>query len=277
MVYSDLVSRSLASLCTAGLGLALACNPDTGDDTSGGSTGNSSGATTGGATTDGPTTGGATTAPTTGATTDIGTTGEPGTSVATETTDPGTTSATSTTGDPSETTGETTGGAIACGEDPEFTASWNAWQAAVQTNGDTYYYSVLRSFGGFQPPDYCIYRTLVVVVDGAVVERRFEVAQKVGDPPECDAPFIEKGEEVGTQVADFAAVPVTVDTLYAACCDEVIHIEPAEEYMVTFEVDDGGLMKQCYYVANGCADGCDSGPLGSTLDFETLAFGAPPP
>ena len=41
--------------------------------------------------------------------------------------------------------------------------------------------------------------------------------------------------------------------------------------------DDAGLMKSCYYVANGCADGCDGGPLGYALDFETLAFGAPPP
>lgn len=47
--------------------------------------------------------------------------------------------------------------------------------------------------------------------------------------------------------------------------------------MVTFEVDRQGLMFQCYYVINGCADGCDGGPLGTNLEFETLAFGPPPP
>ncbi len=272
MTYSDLASRSLS------LGIAsiiLACNPGKGEDTSASESAGTTGASTSGATTSatdslttGATTGAttsATTGPTTGATTDVGTT------------DPGTTT-TLTTGDTSETTGDTTTGtAVGCGEDPEFTASWDAWQAAVETNGATYYYSVLRGFGGLMPPDYCIYRTVIVVIDGAVVERHFEIDQMVGDPQDCETPFTENGEEVGTQVANFAAIPATVDTLYAACCDQVIHIEPAEEYMVTFEVDKQGLMAQCFYVPNGCADGCDSGPLGSSLVFETLAFGPPPP
>ena len=205
--------------------------------------------------------------PTTGATTDIGTT------------DPGTTSTTSlTTGDTLDTTGDsTTGVAVGCGEDPEFTASWSAWQAAVEVNGPTHYYSVSRGFGGRMPPDYCIYRTMIVVNDGIITDRHFEIDQMVGDPQDCETPFYENGAEVGTNFANFAAVAATVDTLYAACCDQVINIEPAEEYMVTFEVDRQGLMAQCFYVPNGCADGCDSGPLGASLIFETLAFGPPPP
>lgn len=275
MVYHALTSRTLLALCAAGL--ALACNPDKGDDTSASeSSGNTSGATTGTATTpttDGPTTGEATTSATSGATTDLGTTGEPGTT----TTASETTNASSTTVDTSETGGDTTGGAALCGDDPEFTASWNAWQAALETNGDTYYYSVIRGISGFGPPDYCLYRTTVIVVDGAVVERRFVISEMVGDPQDCEMSFVEKGAEVGNTFSGFAAAPVTVDALYTACCEQVIHIEPAEEYMVTFEVDKDGLMHQCFYVANGCADGCDGGPLGPSLEFEVLAFGAAPP
>ena len=273
MVYRDLTARSFSSLHVAAIGLILACNPDKGDDTS---------ASDSAATTGNESSGGATTDATTGATTDATTdaTTGPTTGPTTGATTDATTGATTTTGSTTtteETTGgETTGGAVGCAEDPEFTASWNAWQTAVQANGATYYYSVIRGTSGFGPPDYCLYRTTIVVTDGAVVERRFEISQMVGDPVDCEEAFTEMGENVGTQVSNFAAVPVTVETLYGACCDDVIHIEPAEEYMVTFEADDQGLMKQCYYVANGCADGCDGGPLGPTLDFEALAFGAPP-
>ena len=267
MVYRDLVSHSL---CAAAIGLTLACNPDKGDDTSASDSAVTTGNESTGATT------GATTGPTTGPTTDVGTTevvttggGETVTTGATTTTG-GTTTTEETTG------GETTGGAIGCGEDAEFTASWNAWQTAVQANGATYYYAVIRGVSGFGPPDYCLYRTTVVVTDGVPVERRFEISAMVGNPVDCEEPFTEMGEDLGTHDSGFAAVPATVDTLYGACCDQVIHVEPAEEYMVTFATDDQGLMKQCYYVANGCADGCSGGPFGPSLDFEVLAFGAPP-
>ncbi len=269
MAYQNLALHSIRSLCAVSIALACACNPDKGDDTSesAGTTGET--ATTGEPTT-APTTGDPTTAPTTSTTADTST-GEPATTGTSTTA----TSTSTSTGE-STTDDTTTGSPVGCAEDPEFTTSWNAWQAAVQGSGDTYFYTVLRSFGGLMPPDYCIYRTMVVVVDGAVVERRFEVAEKVGNPV-CDEPFLEKGEDVGTQVVDLAAVPATVETLYAACCDDVIHIEPADDYMVTFTADDKGLMNQCYYIANGCADGCDGGPLGASLSFESLVFGAAPP
>ena len=240
MVYSHLTSRSLSSLCAAAIGLALACNPDKGDDTGSESTG------------------AAPTSSTTG-TTDVEPTGT------------GETGATGTTG------GETTGGALGCGDDPEFTASLAAWQAAVSTNGATYYYSVIDGFTIYSEGNNCMYRTLVAVTDGVVVERRFEIASMEGDASECETPFIEKGAEIGTHDVNYAAEPVTVDALYAACCDEVLHVEPAEDYTTEFKTDDRGFMKQCYHVMTACADSCDSGPFGSSLDFEVLAFGAPPP
>lgn len=237
-----------------------ACTPQNPGDESSSSTASSSSASSTGDSN--PTSTGTTEGP---ATTTDDTTSEPVTSSST------TAQTSSTTSD----TDDTTTGALACNELPEFVASFTAWEAARDANANTYYYSVLRGFSGFGPPDYCIYRTLIAVADGKVVERRFEIAETIGNP-ECDKSFTEIGDEIGTGVADFVAPPATVDTLYGACCDNVLHIEPAEEYTVTFSTDKEGLMKTCYYVANGCDDGCDGGPLGFALDFEVLAFGAPP-
>ena len=262
------------------LGLGLACNPSGGDDTS---SSTSEPSTTGPTTTDGPTTAGPTTAgpttegpttagPTTEGPTTAGPTTEATTAVTTETGE----TDTSTTGSTTD-TGDTTTGALACGEHVEFTASWEAWQAAVEQNGATYFYTLLSGGGGFGPPDFCQYRTTVAVADGSVVERRFEVAEIVGNPPEpCEATFTETGADIGSMGSDYAAAPATVEALYGACCDNVIHIEPADEYTVTFGTDKEGFMHTCYYVANGCADGCDGGPLGPSLEFEKLEFGAPP-
>ena len=250
--------RTLTAL-TALTALA-ACTPDPGDETSAGSTSATSSGSSGSPTTSGPTT-------------DPDDTG-----ILTSTSEPattGSTSASSSSGSSGD-TDDTTTGALACNELPDFVASHTAWEAARDAHANTYYYTVLRSAAGLVPPDFCIYRTLIAVADGKVVERRFEISDMLGDP-ECEKSFTEQGDEVGTGTAEFVAPPATVDALYGACCDNVLHIEPADEYTVTFATDDAGLMKSCYYVANGCDDGCDGGPLGYALDFETLAFGAPPP
>lgn len=250
--------RVLASACV----LVLACNPDSDPGVSE-SASSSSSTTTG----DVPTTGGSTAEPPDSSTGSSDTTAE--------TTD-GTSG--STTVEPDSSTGDTTTGEPVCMGDAAFTASYDAWKAAVAANGTTYYYSVLRSEGGFQQPDYCFYRTLIAVIDGEVYERRYEVAEVLGEAT-CDAEWIEKGVEIGKHSqADqpLAAPPVTVDALYGACC-ETLAMQPADEYMFTFETDKDGLMKTCYYVLNGCADDCSGGPLGASLEFEVIAFGEPPP
>lgn len=252
--------RVVATAC----GLVLACNPDSGDPGVSESASSSSSSTgeapTGGSTADPPD-------PTTSSTTDATTTAATESGTDSTTVEP-----------PDSSTGDTTTGEPVCMGDAAFTASYDAWKAALQTNGDTYYYSVLRSESGFQQPDYCIYRTLIAVIDGEVYERRYEVAEVLGEAT-CDAEWIEKGVEIGKHSeADqpLAAPPVTVDTLYGACC-ETLNMQPADEYAFTFETDPDGFMKTCYYVLNGCADDCSGGPLGATLEFEVIAFGEPPP
>ena len=182
-----------------------------------------------------------------------------------------TTTATPTTAGDDSTTGEPL-----CSENTQFTAAWTAWQKAIADKGATYFYTVRRSPGGFVGENYCIYRTLIAVTDGQISERRFEVAELVG-APDCEPSFIEKGAELGTHIDEFLAAPITVDALYTGCCDDVIHVQPAEDYSIQFAVDEAGLMARCYYLINSCGESCDGGPLGQPLTFETLQFGAPPP
>lgn len=255
-------------LCLLTVVFSSACPPAPGDESSTGASSSTASSSSG---SESDPTESATTKPTTQATDESASgtdsaSSEPVTSTGTTAPD------TSSTGD----TDDTTTGALACNELPDFVASFTAWEAARDANANTYYYSVVRGVGGLMPPDYCIYRTLVAVADGQVIERRFEIAEMIGNPS-CDEPFAEEGDKVGSNMSDFAAPPVTVDALYGACCDMVLHIEPADEYTVTFTTDEDGLMQSCYYVANGCADGCDGGPLGAALEFEALEFGAPPP
>ncbi len=166
-----------------------------------------------------------------------------------------------------------TGEAQLCGDAPAFVASWATWEAAVAKQADYFY--IIKSDSGFEEPS-CGYRTTVIVDAGVVTGRRFEA---VGVPqPGCEAPFIEAGEQVGTNAQPFAAAPVTIEALYTGCCDKVLHIAPSEEYDIHFEVDAAGLIQTCYALPMNCADGCDIGPLGSGgLTIESLQFGAPPP
>jgi len=236
-----------------------ACTSDPGDESS---------------TSDGSSSGGASDTSATSSPTEP--TGEPTTAGSSGSDSESATTAISSTSESSTTSEDSTTGGLACADVPDYVASFAAWEQARDANANTYFYSVLRGPSGLVPPDYCIYRTLVAVVDGQVVERRFEISEMFGEA-DCDKTFTEKGDEVGTGTADYLAPAVTVDELYAACCDMVLHIQPADEFTVTFSTDKEGLMNTCYYVANGCADGCDGGPLGAALAFEKLDFGAPPP
>ncbi|MBL9105334.1 MAG: hypothetical protein JNL82_30585 [Myxococcales bacterium] len=191
-----------------------------------------------------------------------------------------TSGASATTGESSATTGDapttaTTGEPAACADEPAFQASLDAWQAALAAGGPDYWYSVLRYTGGFNDLPHCDYRTYVAVSAGAVVERRFEVYQEVGDEG-CAPTWIETGADVGSHEHPLAGAAVTFDALYAACCDEVFHIEPAEEYTAHFTADEADLMATCYSLAMGCGEGCDDGPYDHSLFVEQIAFGALP-
>lgn len=179
-------------------------------------------------------------------------------------------------------TGPTTGvvgtdteGAAQCSEHAEFQASLAAWQAAVAEQGNTYFYTRVIGPGGFSDDPHCDYRTTVVVQDGKVVERRFVVAEVVGDFA-CDEPFTEVGAAVGTTERQFAAPAVTMDALYDACCTEALLIQPVEEFSPVFMAGPDGWMQACYWLMIGCGEGCDGGPFGRLLWIEALQFGPAP-
>jgi hypothetical protein len=198
----------------------------------------------------------------------------------TETTAPEltTSSATGVTGESSESgdTDTTTGGEAICAEHPAFSASLAAWQTALAESGGDYYYTVDKGDAGFEPEPFCRYRTTVVVSAGAVVERRHELLLQSGDIT-CDPNWIETGADIGSHDDFFTAPAVTMDALYTGCCDEALHIEPAEDYTTHFEPDEAGLLKTCYALMNSCGEACHFGPFGGGLFLESFAFGPPPP
>lgn len=214
---------------------------------------------------------------TTGTGSQTGTDSQTGTGTSTSTDGTGS----STTGsqyacDPVPTTGGSTdtGTSDLCNDDPEFTASWDAWRSARATEGGCYFYTTSQESGfidGLTPE--CRYHTTVIVAAGVVVERRFERAADSGD--DCAANFVETGAAVGTTQNDIAAPAVTLDEVYAACCTEVLQLQPAEEYDITFGVDEHGWIKTCWAYPLGCVDGCSQGPYGPALSIGTLQFGLP--
>lgn len=169
-----------------------------------------------------------------------------------------------------------TGEAALCGERVEFVASHQAWRAALADNDGCYHYTVPTSASGIiegEGPADCWYRTTVIVASGVVVERRFEPAGGSPDPS-CEPGFVEVGDQVGAHDSWYAARPVTVDALYAACCTEVLQLDP-DEYSVVFDVDDHGWIRSCYAWPLGCSDDCGEGPFGQALTLDSLQFGLP--
>lgn len=172
----------------------------------------------------------------------------------------------------------TTASSNAC-EEAGVTASQEAFEIARDGAGGQYWYTTRRPvYDGFTPA--CFYLNTMIVEGGVVVERRVALEERAGngDPSVCTTEdFVEVGDEVGTAEGPGIAPPALLETLYEGCCTEVIQVEPAADYDVTFEVDEAGMMSTCYWVQVGCADGCDGGPMGyGSIDLEAVGFGPAP-
>lgn len=186
-------------------------------------------------------------------------------------------------GSTSEASGTTMGTTGVSGDACEVagvSASRETFDAAREAASGQYWYTVPRGiFDEFGIPA-CRYTTTIIVDGGVAVERRvvFEEGTADGDPAACTtADFVEVGDQVGTSDAPGVAPAVLLETLYDGCCAEVIHVEPASDYDVIFEVDDAGVMSMCYYLALGCGEGCDGGPMGyGSIVLDQVGFGPPP-
>jgi hypothetical protein len=114
--------------------------------------------------------------------------------------------------------------------------------------------------------------TTITVQDGVVIQREYQDGWQEEVPPEEGwepTYWIEGAEEIGTHEGGHAAV--TLDALYDLCADDVLVQDPAENEIYLSFFDDG-VVKQCGYVPNDCADDCLSG-----FTLEYVDFGLPAP
>jgi hypothetical protein len=232
---------------TVSFGLVLACGPSLADDTSTGSHGGTS------------STGNRPTSSSTVA----------GTSGASVDTSSSTSTSTGTSGGESSTTAEPPPAACAA---VGWDTSYTTFRALVEQAGGRYWYWVRYPVygGGFSAE--CYYTTTLEVADGVVIRRILEAAELVpgGDPSVCtEPPFDETGAEVGAHESDVAGEPLLFDAYYESCCEDILTIQPAEDYDISFSTSDNGIVNACTAYEHGCADGCTVGPDGfGSAQFE---------
>jgi hypothetical protein len=54
------------------------------------------------------------------------------------------------------------------------------------------------------------------------------------------------------------ASPLTIDKLYDTCLSDYLSVD-SDSNTITFNVDDFKIIKNCYYIPNGCQDDCTFG------------------
>ncbi|MFH4964168.1 hypothetical protein V8G69_04120 [Gaetbulibacter sp. M235] len=54
------------------------------------------------------------------------------------------------------------------------------------------------------------------------------------------------------------ALPLTIDQLYDTCFSDYLSVD-TDSNTITFNVDDFNIIKNCYYIPNGCQDDCTFG------------------
>jgi hypothetical protein len=147
--------------------------------------------------------------------------------------------------------------------DRDWDDHYASFQQHVAAANGRYWYTSRRYVyaTGFTPD--CVYTTTIEVDAGVVVRRILGEPEPVrgGDPTACtDAAFDEMGAEVGTHDAPSAGPAWTGDQVYVACCEDILAIEPAENYDIEYYANEEGLLLECYALEQNCADGCDFGP-----------------
>lgn len=158
--------------------------------------------------------------------------------------------------------------------------SYDAFRTLVGEVPGQYWYSSRHAiyYSGFSPD--CWYTTTVEVMGGVVIRRVLSEPElaRGGDPSACtEPPFDEMGADVGAHDTTIAGPPWLLDELYDRCCDDILAIEPADEYDITFTTFDNGVIRSCYAVQHDCADGCDFGPQGfGTNGLEQFELGPLP-
>ena len=140
-----------------------------------------------------------------------------------------------------------------------YRASLATWNALKKTHGASYSYNIVTSsvfgFGTIKK---------ITVLNNKVTSRDYE-AYTIYDNDRNYLGFenrliliaySENTNNLGTNSE--GALPITIDALYKTCLNDYLSVD-ANTNTLTFHVDDFNIIKDCYYVPNGCQDDCAFG------------------
>ncbi|WP_346882898.1 hypothetical protein [uncultured Algibacter sp.] len=133
--------------------------------------------------------------------------------------------------------------------------SLNQWQSLKQDHGDSYSYEIkTESVFGFGS------LTKIIVKNNIPVSRVFESYNLYDNDTYLGwenriitNEYRENINQLNTN--NIGAAALTIDDLYALCLKDYLSVD-ANSNSINFNVDDSGLIKDCYYIPNGCQDDC---------------------
>ncbi|WP_111306946.1 hypothetical protein [Confluentibacter sediminis] len=149
----------------------------------------------------------------------------------------------------------------------EFETSLETWKRLKLEHGTSYTYEMSSgSVFGFGST------TKITVENNIVISRTFESYSIYDDSHNylgyenrlITSSYNETSETIGTHVNGTS--PLTIDELYDTCLNNYLSVDTRTN-QVTFAVDDLNVLKDCYYIANGCQDDCSTGIMISKFDW----------
>lgn len=125
------------------------------------------------------------------------------------------------------------------------------WDKAKKEHNNSYTYTVnFSSFTGYRTT------TIITVSEGEVVKRIFYEIDPthIPEPKKADKPkFIEDKTNLNSHNEGSPAV--AIDQLYVDCSEKYLTADKNEN-IVTFEVDNYGILNICGYTPKNCIDDC---------------------
>jgi len=133
---------------------------------------------------------------------------------------------------------------------PDYNSSLEEWNMLKDQNNNSYTYTVsTSSWTGFGT------NTVLTIQNGVVISRVFEAYQldeTKGSTIITDS-YFETSETLNTNENGFATR--TIDDLYDTCIEDYLSVNKKDN-TIFFETDDTGIISQCGFVPDDCADDC---------------------
>lgn len=141
----------------------------------------------------------------------------------------------------------------------KYKSSLDAWNTLKATHGTSYMYTMSSgSVFGFGS------NTTITVVNGIVTSRIYEsysIYDENNNYVGYDNRVILESYTEDTSTLNTnssGAKPVTIDALYDTCLSDYLSVN-GDSNLIEFNVDDSNIIKDCYYILNGCQDECTFG------------------